>query len=170
MRSAATAWSVCEGILPDGDAWVLGGSQRLRSVQVQTWDYDESQLCDCISVRSRPCTRSVLLRHGESHFVLLLETFTVEGDFDKKNADVEARNERAIEMLYGSKEGYIKQEKTPLYQGMSKLRDEWKRAERNKENIKKKCMRMKKIGRATTRKAQLRSLMRWSKRTPSTTT
>ncbi|CAI8030472.1 hypothetical protein GBAR_LOCUS17281, partial [Geodia barretti] len=71
---------------------------------------------------------------------MLLETFTVEGDFDKKNADVLARYERAIEMLYGSKEGYIKQEKTPLYQGMSKLRDEWKRAERNKDNFKKKCM------------------------------
>ena len=95
-------------------------------------------LCDCVPALAPYFYDTG--NHISFFWDLLLETFTVEGDFGNKKTEVEARYERAIDMLYCSKEGYKNQEKTPFYQGMSKLRDEWRRAERNKESFKKKCM------------------------------
>ena len=76
---------------------------------------------------------------------MLLKTFTIEGDFDKKNVEVEARYKRALDMLYGGKEGYMRQEKTPFYQGLKKLRSEWKSAEKKREHFRLECMEKKKF-------------------------
>ena len=77
--------------------------------------------------------------HISFFWKMLLETFTIEGDFDQKNAEIKARYEKAIKMLYGSEESYIQQEKTPLFQGRTKLRDSWKTAMAKKEGFKTQC-------------------------------
>ena len=47
-------------------------------------------------------------------------------------------------MLYGSQEGYIKQEKTPLYQGVAKLRKKWQDAMHLQADFKKRMQEDKK--------------------------
>ena len=75
--------------------------------------------------------------HISFFWKLLLETYTLKGDFEQKHAEVEARYKVAIKMLYGSEEGYIEQKKTPLYQDVDKLRDKWLDAKMNLEEKKK---------------------------------
>ena len=72
---------------------------------------------------------------------MFLETFALKSDTveNKPNADLEARYKKAIEMLYGSFEGYIKQEKTPLFQGVTKLREVWQTARDDLNAFKQKC-------------------------------
>ena len=63
--------------------------------------------------------------HISFYWKLLLQTFTIEGEFEKKNADIEARYQKAIQMLYGSEDGYVKQEKTQLFKNLEVLRKNW---------------------------------------------
>ena len=133
-------------------------------------DCATSSLCDRVPALA-PCFYDTG-NHISFFWDLLLETFTVEGDFIKKNSEVEARYERAIEMLYGSKEGYKNQEKTPfLYtrecRNCATIGDAPKET---RKVSRRNAWTMKKTGQATTRKVPLRSSMRWSKPTPSTTT
>lgn len=74
--------------------------------------------------------------HISYFWKIFLETFTIKGSSKEKNAEVKARYDEAIKMLYGSPEGYIKQEKTQLYQGLEKLRDKWDAAKKKQDHFK----------------------------------
>ena len=74
--------------------------------------------------------------HISFFWELLLETYTIQGNFEQKQAEVETRYKKAIKMLYGSEDDYIHQRKTPLYQGLDELRENWIQTKANLEEKK----------------------------------
>lgn len=74
--------------------------------------------------------------HISSYWKVLLDTFTIESD-SEKNAELKARYDEAIEVLYGSLDGYINQQKTPLFLSLDKLREQWEAAKKKKDYFEK---------------------------------
>lgn len=74
--------------------------------------------------------------HISSYWKVFLETFFVQGA-GENDADEKARYDKAIEMLYGSLDGYINQQKTSLYLSLDTLREEWEVAERKRADFEK---------------------------------
>lgn len=70
--------------------------------------------------------------HISSYWKLFLDTFTIESD-SEKNAELKARYDKAIEVLYGSLDGYINQQKTPLFLSLDKLREQWEATKKKRD-------------------------------------
>ena len=71
------------------------------------------------------------------YWKLLMETFIVEGK-PVKNPKLEADYERGIKMLYGSPDKYVFQQKSSLFLGLDKKRQQWEAAIRERDDFKKK--------------------------------
>lgn len=74
--------------------------------------------------------------HVSSYWKVFLETFIIQGA-GENDADKKARYDEAIEMLYGSLDGYINQQKTPLFLSLDTLREEWEAAEKKRADFEK---------------------------------
>ena len=70
---------------------------------------------------------------------ILLNTYGISATAASENAGLKERYDDAIKMLYGSQEGYIKQEKTQLFKNMEVLREIWHESEKKKVEFKTKC-------------------------------
>ena len=78
--------------------------------------------------------------HISFYWKLLLETFTVEDKLEK-NTELDADYEKAIKMLYGSPDAYVCQQKTSLYLGLDKLREQWEATVKVRDDFKKEMQR-----------------------------
>ena len=77
--------------------------------------------------------------HISFNWQVLLNTYGISGTAASENAALKERYDEAIKMLYGSQEGYIKQEKTQLFKNMEVLRENWHESEKKKVEFKTKC-------------------------------
>ena len=68
-----------------------------------------------------------------------LQTFVIEPD--RKDADkLRKQNyDKAIEALFGSRDGFIQQKKTPFYERVDTLREKWEKAKEKEAQFRNKC-------------------------------
>ena len=81
--------------------------------------------------------------HISFYWHILLTTYGTTGTPAQSEAQKKAY-ETAIEMLYGSMEGYKKQEKTELFKNVDVLRNAWEKAQQAVTDFKTKCQKDKK--------------------------
>ena len=76
--------------------------------------------------------------HISFYWKQLIETFKLNWT-PESDPELKAKYQDAIVNLYGSEEGYIKQEKTQLFKQLDFLRDEWQKAMRKEQQFWKDC-------------------------------
>lgn len=77
--------------------------------------------------------------HISFYWQVLLSTYGISTTAASGNAALKEGYEEAIKMLFGSKEGYIKQEKTQLFKNLDVLREDWHKAELKITEFKTEC-------------------------------
>ena len=99
-------------------------------------DCAEATLCDRVpAVAQDFCDTG---SHISFFWKQFLETFTIK-KFPDGNAALKKRYNEAIKMLYGGREEYTKQQKTPFFQNLDILRAAWEDKEKTKSDFRQQC-------------------------------